>query len=174
MTGCQVRMLLDLAWDVSARVDNERVVQWTQLQGLSPLDVGFRVRIAEKFICGRLLIVPKSLPLYAKNFLRLCEDEERRFDQLGEPLPSLNVVDQRRYIEKLIWLGGLDSRGKRYVDQLYGFSPFTPLKQVELAEQEHLSPPAIAKRMNAINRRLVAAAHLSQLQPVERRYAFLR
>lgn len=174
MTDRQVRMLLDLAWNVSLRVDNDHVVQWTRLQQLSPLDFGFRVRIAEKFICGRLLIVPKNLPLYAKDFLRLCEEEKRRFDQLGEPLPSLSVVDQRQYIEKLMWLGGLDSRGKRYVDQLYGFSPFAPLKQVELAEQERLSPPAIAKRVNAINRRLVAAAYLGQLQPIERLHAFPR
>lgn len=170
----EIRVLLDLAWDVGARTDNEHVVQWASLHRLSPLDSGFLVKIAEKCISGRFLVVPKSLPLYAKDFLRLCASEKRLFDQLEEPAPSLDVIDLRVYIGKLTWLAGLDRREKRYVDQLSGFGPFTPLWKSELADQDHVSRPAITKRVNTIHRKMLAAAHLSELQPAERLDVFQR
>ncbi len=108
------------------------------------------------------------------DFLWLCKHEKERLDRLEESAPSLDAVELRLDVRKLRWLAGLDLREERYVDQLWGFTPFTPLKQVELAKQDRLTPPAITKRVNSITRKLKAAVYLSQLQPVERLQAFLR
>lgn len=172
MTDHQVRLLLDLAWDVGARVDNEHVVQWARLNRQSPLDIGFLIRITEKF--GHILIIPKRLPLYAKEFLVFCKHEKDRWGQFEESPRNLADVELRREVQQLRWLAGLSTREDRYVDQLWGIIPFTPLRQFELAKQERLTPPAIKKRLNSIERRMLLAGYLSGLGPVERLYVLNR